>query len=180
MNSDIRSLIEKRDGVANLIKEYQKKIDNTFTNAQQLVSLNRGYEMSQSNYQSLLSKKLNAKLSENLEKKQKGEKFKILDPAHTQERPYKPNMPKIIFSGSILSCGIGGGLVLLLEYLKAVFRKPEDFDRVVNVPILVTIPRYKTTLQHQEYYLPALEESDSLVTEQYRVLYNKISGLIEQ
>jgi polysaccharide chain length determinant protein (PEP-CTERM system associated) len=180
MKSEIRALIEKRDGVANLIKEYQKKIDNTFTNAQQLMSLNRGYELSQSNYQSLLSKKLNAKLSENLEKKQKGEKFRIIDPAHTPERPYKPNVPKIILFGSVSSGGIGVGLVLLLEYLKAVFRKPEDFDGVVDVPILVTIPRYNTTLQYQEYHLAALEESDSLVAEQYRILYTKISGLVEQ
>ena len=179
-NSDIRSLIEKRDGVANLIKEYQKKIDNTFANAQQLISLNRGYELSQSNYQSLLSKKLNAKLSENLEKKQKGEKFRILDPAHTPVRPYKPNVPKIILFGSVLSGGIGVGLVLLLEYHKIVFRKPEDFDGIGDVPILVSIPRYEATLQHQEYHLPALEESDSFVTEQYRMLYTKISSLIEQ
>src|SRR5215475_10953243 len=141
-------MIEKRDGGTNIIKEYQKKIDNTFTNAQQLVSLNRGYELSQSNYQSLLSKKLNAKLSENLEKKQKGEKFRILDPAHTPVRPYKPNVPKIIFFGSVLSGGIGVGLVLLLEHYKAVFRKPEDFEGVVDVHILATIPRYETTLQH--------------------------------
>jgi succinoglycan biosynthesis transport protein ExoP len=180
MKSEIRSLRERRDGVTNLIKEYQKKIDNTFTNAQQLVSLNRGYELSQSNYQSLLSKKLNAKLSENLEKKQKGEKFRILDPAHTPVRPYKPNVPKIILSGSVLSGGLGVGLVLLLEYLKAVFRKPEDFHGVSDIPILVSIPRYEATLQHQENYLPTLEERASLITEQYRMLYTKISGLIEQ
>jgi succinoglycan biosynthesis transport protein ExoP len=180
MKSEIISLIEKRDGVANLIKEYQKKIDNTFTNAQQLMSLNRGYELSQSNYQSLLSKKLNAKLSENLEKKQKGERFRIIDPAHTPERPYKPNVPKIVLFGSVSSGGIGVGLVLLLEYLKGVFRKPEDLEGVVDVPILATIPRYKTTLQYQEYYLTTLEESDSLVTEQYRILYTQINSLVEQ
>jgi len=180
MKSEIRSLIEKRDGVENLIKEYQKKIDKTFTNAQQLMSLNRGYELSQSNYQSLLSKKLNAKLSENLEKKQKGERFRIIDPAHTPDRPYKLNMSKNILFGSVSSGGIGVGLILLLEYLKGVFRKPEDLEGVVDLPILATILHYKTTLQYQEYHLTALEESDSLVTEQYRILYTKISSLMEQ
>src|SRR5262249_54414729 len=153
----------------------QQRVENTFVNEQNELGLTRDYHMSQQNYQSLLKKKLDAKLAENLEQQQQGEQFKILDPANLPTQPSRPDRPKIILLGSALSCGVGAGLALLLEYCQAVFRKPEDFQGVVEVPILVTIPHYKTTLQHQEYHLTTMEEIDSMATEQYRILYTKIS-----
>jgi capsular exopolysaccharide synthesis family protein len=136
--------------------------------------------MSQQNYDSLLRKKLDAKLSESLEQQQQGEQFRVLDPANLPTLPSKPKRPLIILCGSGLGGGVGVGLAFLLEYFRAVFRKPEDFDGIVAVPVLVTIPRYKITLQNPEYHLPTMEEIDSVVTEQYRILYTKISDLIEQ
>jgi len=179
IEAEIKSLQERRDKVANLIKEYEQRVENTFANEQNVLGLTRDYLTSQKNYDSLLNKKFDAKLSENLEKQQQGEQFRILDPANLPTLPYKPNRPKIVLLGSVLSGGVGAGLVFLLEYLQAVFRKPEDFHGIVEVPILVTIPRYKITLPHQEYHLTAVEESDSMVTEQYRILYTKISDWIE-
>ncbi len=180
IDAEIRSLQERRDKVTNLIREYQQRVENTFANEQNELSLTRDYQMSQQNYQSLLKKKLDAKLSENLEKQQQGEQFRILDPANLPIRPYSPDRSKIILLGSVLSGGVGAGLALLLEYFQAVFRKPEDFQGIVEVPILVTIPPYELTLQHQEYHMATMEESDSMVTEQYRILYTKISDLIEK
>lgn len=180
VDAEIKSLQERRERVTNLIKEYQERVENTFANEQNVLSLTRDYQMSQQNYQSLLQKKLAAKLSEDLEKRQQGEQFRILDPANLPTQPYKPDRSKIILLGSVLSGGVGAGIALLLEYFQAVFRKPEDFQGLVEVPILVTIPRYETPLQHQEYHLATMEEIDSMVTEQYRILYTKISNLIEK
>ena len=48
----------------------------------ELSKISRGYEITLRKYQDLLAKSLESELSENMEKKQKGEQFQILDPAN--------------------------------------------------------------------------------------------------
>ena len=52
-------------------------------------------------------------MAENLERKQQGEQFKILDPARLPEKPIKPDRNKILLMGAVigLAHGIGVGLV---------------------------------------------------------------------
>ena len=54
---------------------------------QELQKLQRDYASMQGNYQSLLEKQLSAKLAENLEARQKGEQFRVIDPANLPVSP---------------------------------------------------------------------------------------------
>ena len=49
----------------------------------------------QQTYRSLLQKKEESQISANLEKRQIGEQFKILDPARMPERPASPDRPRL-------------------------------------------------------------------------------------
>jgi capsular exopolysaccharide synthesis family protein len=160
-----------------MIKEYEKRVEGTFVNEQTLANLTRDYEMSQRNYQGLLDKRLNARISENLEKKQKGEQFRIIDPANLPHKPFKPDRPKIILLGSLLSAGLGIGLILVKEYLSPSYRKPEDFQGTIDLPILGTISK-DWVAQRKSRLLITMEEPDSVITEQYRSLYSRMSQLI--
>lgn len=72
--------------------------------------LNRDYGNLKENYRSLLDKKLNARLSGNLEKRQKGEQFRILDPANLPQKPETPNLIKIMSLALVAGCGLGVGV----------------------------------------------------------------------
>jgi polysaccharide biosynthesis transport protein len=174
--SDIEALKRRREKAAAQIKEYEKRVEATFPNEQTLLTLTRDYETSQRSYQALLEKRLNAKISENLEKKQKGEQFRVLDPANTPQKPYKPDRRRIVLLGSLLSTGLGVGLTLFKEYLRPSYRKAEDFDGTIDLPVLGTIPRHHI-VQGRHRSLIALQEPDSMTVEQYRILYTKISQL---
>jgi polysaccharide chain length determinant protein (PEP-CTERM system associated) len=180
VNSDIQSLKKRQKRISFLIKDYERRIEETYDNQLKIFDLERDYGISKRNYERLLEKKLNAKMSENLEKRQKGEQFKVLDPANLPIRPYKPDRPKIILLGSFLGGSIGFGLILLLEYLNQYFRKPEDFQGNVNVPVLVTIPSNSITQKNKDGQLVSIEEPDSIATEQYRVLYAKLHDLYKE
>jgi capsular exopolysaccharide synthesis family protein len=132
--------------------------------------------MSQRNYQTLLEKRLNAKISENLEKKQKGEQFRVLDPANIPQKPYKPDQRKIILLGSLLSAGLGVGLIIFREFVRPSYRKAEDLHGTIDLPVLSTIPR-NNIAQRRHHPLITLQEPDSLAAEQYRILYTKLSQL---
>jgi polysaccharide chain length determinant protein (PEP-CTERM system associated) len=122
------------------IKEYEKRIEGIPANEQKWLDIRRDYDMSLKNYQTLLEKKLNARLAENLVKRQKGEKFKIIDPANLPEEPYKPDRLRIALMGVAIGAGIGAGFVLLLEFLNPAFIKPEDFAGILTQPVLAIIP----------------------------------------
>jgi polysaccharide chain length determinant protein (PEP-CTERM system associated) len=122
------------------IRVYEKRIENTPTREQELKSLERDYDNIKRTYDILLNKKLKSEVSVSMEKKQKGQKFQILDPAGLPEKPSFPNL-KILFI-LCLAAGpnIGLGLVLLLEYLNTSFRSPKDIESYLGVPVLATVP----------------------------------------
>lgn len=169
INSEIESLKRKRERTIEQIKLYEKRVEDTFPNEQMLLNLARDYETSQRNYQGLLDKRLHAKIAENLEKRQKGEQFRILDPANLPQQPYQPDRRKIILLGSLLSAGLGVGAILIKEYLTPSFRSPEDFHGTVALPILATIPSSQL-VQTKDRPLLILQEPDSYIAEQYRIL----------
>jgi len=176
LNSDVEALKRRREKTSAQIKEYEKRVEATFPNEQTLLNLSRDYEISQRNYQALLEKRLNAKISENLEKKQKGEQFRILDPANIPQKPYKPNRPRIILLGCLLSGGLGIGLILFKEFMRPSYRRAEDLHGTIDVPVLGAIPRNNIS-RGGHRPLINVQESDSLTAEPYRVLYTKISQL---
>jgi polysaccharide chain length determinant protein (PEP-CTERM system associated) len=180
IKSEISALKERKQKVTSLIREYEKRIGETYENEIQLISLTRDYDISKKNYEALLEKKLNAKMSENLEKRQQGEQFKILDPANIPTRPFQPNRIRISLIGSLLSGGIGAGLVLLLEYLNPCFRKPEDFYEFFDCRMLATIPSCKFSTKGRYYGITAIDYSNSIETEQYRILYTNINEFSEK
>jgi len=119
---------------------YKGRIENTPLREQELKSLERDYNNIRASYDMMLNKKLEAEISVNMEKKQKGEKLLILDSAMLPEKPVFPNM-KILFLLTLLAGpNIGLGLVFLLEYLDTSFRSPKDIETAVGFSVLATIP----------------------------------------
>jgi len=122
------------------IRFYKQRIENTPRREQELKSLERDYNNIRASYNMMLNKKLEAEVSVNMEKKQKGEKFQILDPAMLPERPVSPNMKMMFILVLVVGPNIGLGLVFLLEYLDTSFRSPKDIESDVGFPVLATIP----------------------------------------
>ena len=141
VNKEIAKLKEEQENIAKRISVLQGRVERIPERELQMTALMRDYQSTRENYQSLLNKKLDAQLAENLEKRQKGEQFKILDPANLPIKPFKPDPNRIILMGIALGVGSGVGLVVLLEVIDASFRKPDDVYAVTGIPVLATIPR---------------------------------------
>ena len=82
VDSEIKALHAQSDGIRNQIGLLQARVDNTPVRALELSKISRGYDITLRKYQDLLAKSLESELAENMEKKQKGEQFQILDPAN--------------------------------------------------------------------------------------------------
>src|SRR5262249_11946255 len=79
-----RQLTEKQEQERKLravVADYQARLDAVPKRESDLIELTRDYATLQTTYQSLLSKREEAKLAANLERRNIGEQFKVLDPA---------------------------------------------------------------------------------------------------
>lgn len=123
------------------MKVYQERVEETPKRELELQSLKRDYGNIRDVYNSLLDRKLEAELSVNMEKKQKGEQFRILDHARLPEKPISPNV-KMMFLLSIAGgLGLGGSVLFLKELLTySVIRRDDQIESQLGLPILASIP----------------------------------------
>jgi len=127
------------------IEAYRQRIEGGPKIEQLFVDLRRDYDEASENYQSLLEKKMQADLAENLERTQKGEQFTVLEPADLPEKPIKPKIPKILLLGFMMAAAAGLGLAFMREHLDPTFWSARDLEDVLEIPVLVSIPVITTT-----------------------------------
>ncbi len=142
VNREIQLTETEIENLRGQIDEYQDRIENIPKREQELLSLKRDYENIQTTYDSLLARKLEADIAVNMERKQKGEQFRILDPARLPQRPVEPDMKKIFIL--IVGAGLGVGCVVsfaLEFFLKPSYRYPDEVENRYEMPVLVMIPQ---------------------------------------
>jgi polysaccharide chain length determinant protein (PEP-CTERM system associated) len=128
---------------ANLRSEmnrYQTRVEETPKREQELMVLKRDYDNIRETYNSLLTRKLEAELAVNMEKKQKGEQFRVLDPAKTPKKPFKPDIRRIFLMSIGLGLALGFGLAYFRETLDTSFRAPNEIENLLQIPVLASIP----------------------------------------
>jgi polysaccharide chain length determinant protein (PEP-CTERM system associated) len=138
---EIKDLESELANMMRQIKEYQRRVEVTPKREEELLTLNRDYENIQESYKSLLNRKLEADIAVNMEKKQKGEQFRIVDHARLPQKPVSPDLKKLLMLAVAAGLGLGGGLIFLLDYLDTSLKRPDDIEADLGVPVLATIPR---------------------------------------
>jgi uncharacterized protein involved in exopolysaccharide biosynthesis len=124
-----------------VVADYQARIDAAPTRESELVELTRDYSTMQAAYTNLLVKREDAMLAANLERRQIGEQFKLLDTASMPERPFNQTQRLgIMSSGAIAGLLIGLLIIAGLELLDGSVRSEEEALRAFSVPVLALIP----------------------------------------
>lgn len=118
----------------------QARIDAAPTRETEMIALMRDYDIIADKYRGLLQKREEARISANLERRQVGEQFSIIDPARVPERPYSPDRRRINAAGAFVGLVLGMVLVAVLEYRDRGFRNDEEVEAVMGLPVLAVIP----------------------------------------
>lgn len=144
IDAEMQALRSQNDRLRSQVGVIQKRVDDTSIRGIELSKISRGYEITLKKYQDLLAKSLDSELSENMEKKQKGEQFQILDPANFPLKPLRPNRPMIILFGLLAGLAGGVGLAFVWDNLDTSFKRSDEVAGYVNIPLLATIPALVT------------------------------------
>jgi succinoglycan biosynthesis transport protein ExoP len=124
--------------------DYQRRVELAPRRELEFQTLSRDYEITKELYRSLLNRQGQAQMAESMEQRQKGEQFRIIEPATAPEQPVAPDRVRLIFMGLMLSFGLAAGVVVLAEYLDTSFHTVDDLRSFSGVPVVVSIPRIVT------------------------------------
>lgn len=129
---------EKR--LRQVVQEYQRRIEAVPGVESEWSAITRDYDTQMLAYKELLSKSEESKVALDLERRQIGEQFRILDSASVPIRPISPNRMAISGIGFALGLILGFGVALLLELKDASFRAESDVVESLSVPVLALVP----------------------------------------
>ena len=141
---EIQRLHQEDAKLKSQIVQYRERVENTPAREQGLAILTRDYNNTRESYASLLKKSQEAQQAQNLERRQKGEQFKVIDPARVPEKPYRPDIPKILLIGLVLGFFGGGAAAFFREQMDRSFRDGEDLQAALGFKVLANIPRIET------------------------------------
>ncbi len=140
LDKEISRLKKEDERIRVMIAAYQARIENTPIRELALSSMIREFNNLNESYQVLLKKSAEAQQAENLERRQKGEQFRIIDPARVPEKPFKPDRMKVLLIGLVLSLGSGLGTTFIREQMDRSFRDAEDLEATLGLKVLANIP----------------------------------------
>lgn len=91
-------------------------------------------------YEKFQSQLTGSEISQSLMRGESESKYRIMEPASVPLRPVKPNRLKITILGAILGLVIGGAAAVMAELLDNSFKKIEEVESFLSMPVLATIP----------------------------------------
>jgi polysaccharide chain length determinant protein (PEP-CTERM system associated) len=140
LDRTIQAKMAEEGRLRGMLGLYQSRIEAAPIREAELAALTRDYETMQQSYQGLLRKKEESQLAANLEKRQIGEQFKILDPARMPERPASPDRPRLYAIAILAALLIGFGLAAIAEFFDKTLRSEADVRAALNLMVIATVP----------------------------------------
>jgi polysaccharide chain length determinant protein (PEP-CTERM system associated) len=133
--------MKKRDqaSIQSQLHLYQERVASSPEVEEEYKSITRDNQTAQTFYDELLNKIQTATMAANLEKRQQGEQFRVMDEPNLPESPSSPKRPVFIMGG--LAAGLFLGLLIIgtLEYLDTAVRSERDIWAFTKLPTLGVI-----------------------------------------
>jgi uncharacterized protein involved in exopolysaccharide biosynthesis len=140
--AELRALKAKGETQEVQLGEYQSKLEKLNQIEVELNDLRQQVDVDRQNYRLYLTKFEESRISDAMDT----EKIANVTQIQAARAPLKPVSPKILLNlvlGLFLGAFGALGLAFFMEYLDDSLEKPEDAEKILNLPVLASIPELK-------------------------------------
>lgn len=127
------------------IRVLQSRIQSSPMVQQEFKGLTRDYQTALNFYNDLLKKRNESQMATELERRQQGEQFHVLDPPSLPERPSFPKRSLFSIGGLSAGLALGAGMAWYGESRDKSMRTKHDVELYLGVPTLALIPSLERT-----------------------------------
>lgn len=135
IDEDIQKRTAREVELNKQIAYQQSKLQLVPAMEQELAVATREYDTAMDQVRRLQDRKFAADLSSDMEDRQRGERFVVLDPAQAPEKPFEPNRPLIDALGLAAGLLVGIALAIGLEIFDPAVKTAREVGDQLNVPI---------------------------------------------
>ena len=125
------------------IATYQQRVEKIPQREQEFTELARDYASTRDLYQTLLQRHEEAVIAENMEQRQKGEQFRVIEPAIAPTHPAAHRV-RLVMMTLVLAVGLSAAAVIFAEQVDRSFHTIDELRAHSGAPLLVNIPRTVT------------------------------------
>ena len=122
------------------INSYEARVQAIPGIEQEYKELTRDYQTALDFYNDLLRKRTQSAMGTDLERREEGEQFLVLDPANLPESPSFPNIRLFAFAGLFAGCSLGLALAYFFEIQDSSIRSEHEVESLLHLGVLATIP----------------------------------------
>jgi len=132
---------KKRDQatIQGQLHSYQDRISSTPQVQEEYKNITRDYSTAQAFYDDLLRKMNESRMATDLEKRQQGEQFRVMDEPNLPDAPSFPNRKVFAVGGLAVGMMIGLMIVGVIEYRDTALRSERDIWAFTKLPTLAVI-----------------------------------------
>jgi polysaccharide chain length determinant protein (PEP-CTERM system associated) len=144
IDAEIRALKADERRLRSTIATYVARVQNAPKLEQEFKEVSRDYDTTRELYATLSKRYEEAQLAESMEQRQKGEQFRILDPAMPADEPIAPGRGRLTMMSVLLSVALGVAMVVASERIRPAFHTADAVRMFTTVPVLLSIPAIVT------------------------------------
>ncbi|MEW6983631.1 XrtA system polysaccharide chain length determinant [Colwelliaceae bacterium 6471] len=135
LQNQVASLNVRADSYRERVKELESKVHTLPEIEAELVALNRGYEITKSKHDELLSRRETAQLAQQADQTTDKIQFRVIDPPRAATKPSGPKRYVLFSVVTILGIGVGVGLSLLMSQLSPIVTSSSQLSKATGIPI---------------------------------------------
>jgi polysaccharide biosynthesis transport protein len=156
LDDNIREHKEHATEIERQIEQHKAELTRIPVFQQEISSVMRDYEAAQDHYKHLADRNFAANMAQDLEIRQKGERFEVLDPAQVPYKPSSPNRPILNLTG--LAAGLLFGFVgaFALEILDASVKTEQEVVSHLGAPVFGEVPWLPTPVDNRRRRLSTI------------------------
>ena len=137
--SEINGLKEERRNLMEKLEDYQQRLEKAPFIDEEYNKLTLDYENARRKFNEASNKLHNARIAQQMDVSDQGQRFHIDSKAFLPDKPYKPKRFIIVLLGFLVALGAAVGVTALKEGMDTSIKAADDLENLLGVPVLAAV-----------------------------------------